>query len=137
MNYFDIISGNFQTMKTFKFLIPVLLLVCLSLVNCKKKEVMVQYDVILKKKYDSLPCSAKIEYRFGIHDPSDTHTEDITSNWSLSKSCPDNEKVTLKATANSNLKSVIIRLGADGESQQSECIIDGCTVYLEQALYDK
>jgi hypothetical protein len=125
-------------MKTIKYIfIPFIFLFCFSLVNCKKKEVMVQYDVIVKKKYDSLPCSAEIEYRFGTHNPSDTHTEEIHSDWSISKSCSEDEKVTLKATSLSNIKSLIIKLGADGESQQSECVVNGCTVYLEQALYDK
>ncbi|MCE3258896.1 MAG: hypothetical protein K0S12_537 [Bacteroidetes bacterium] len=130
--------SNFNEMKSTAYILSVLLILsCFTFTNCKKKEVPVQYDVILKKKYDSLPCTASIEYRFGTHDPSDTHTEQISSNWSIAKNCTTDEKVTLKAIAVSNLKSVIIKLNADGDSQQSECIVDGCTVYLEKALYDK
>ncbi|MCE3229080.1 MAG: hypothetical protein K0S32_3631 [Bacteroidetes bacterium] len=124
-------------MKTHKYIfIPFAFLFCISLSNCKKKEFTVQYDVIIKKKYDSLPCSASIEYRFGTHNPSDTHTEEINANWSLTKNCREDEKVTLRATSLSNIKSLIIKLEAEGEKQQTECVIDGCTVYLEQALYD-
>ena len=92
------------------------------------------YSVTLTRSVDSLPCSANIEYRFGTRDPSDTHTEKITGDWNLSHTCLLNEKVTLKATSVTNVKTILVLIEADGSSSDGSCYTQGCTAYTEKSL---
>jgi hypothetical protein len=110
------------------------LLLISGLASCGKKETPVSYYVTISKKYDSLPCSADIEYRFGTHDPSDTHNEQISGSWNLSHNCNINEKVTLKATAVNNVKSILVMLEANGYTNENSCYTQTCTAYVEQNL---
>lgn len=102
--------------------------------GCKKKmDTPVYFNVSFVKKYDSLPCVIDIEYRFGEYD---VHTEQITNNWECSRKCYHDDRVTLKAIANSNIKSLKIRLEAQGDNQEKECTSDNCVIDLVNYLYD-